>query len=61
MQVQDALASGCARGRMGAVSFVQRFGSIGSGEEDTVSDVIVGNTFGHYEEHGGWIREALGR
>ena len=34
---------------------------IGSGDEDTVSDVIAGNTFGHYEEHGGWIREALGR
>ena len=35
--------------------------SLGSGDEDRVSDVVAGNSFGHYEEHAGWIREALGR
>jgi hypothetical protein len=34
---------------------------LGAGAEDKVSDLIEGNTFGHYEEHAGWIREQLGR
>jgi len=34
---------------------------LGAGAEDTVRDLIEDNTFGHYEEHAGWIREQLGR
>jgi hypothetical protein len=34
---------------------------LGSSAEDTVADLIEGNTFAHYEEHAGWMREALGR
>ena len=34
---------------------------IGSGAEDTVADLIAGNTYGHYEEHTGWMREALSK
>jgi hypothetical protein len=32
---------------------------IGSGAEDTVAELIAGNTYGHYEEHAGWMRESL--
>lgn len=31
------------------------------GDDDTVADMIAGNTYGHYEEHAGWMREGLGR
>jgi hypothetical protein len=34
---------------------------MGAGADDPVSDLIVGNTYEHYEEHAGWIREKLGR
>jgi hypothetical protein len=34
---------------------------LGAGAEDTVRDLIQNNTYGHYEEHAGWIREKLGR
>ena len=34
---------------------------LGAGADDTVRDLIEGNTVGHYEEHAGWIREKLGR
>ena len=34
---------------------------MGAGADDPVSDLIVGNTYEHYDEHAGWIREKLGR
>ena len=34
---------------------------LGASADDTVRDLIEGNTVGHYEEHAGWIREKLGR
>jgi hypothetical protein len=34
---------------------------LGSSAEDTVADLIAGNTYGHYEEHAVWMREGLGR
>jgi hypothetical protein len=35
--------------------------ALGAGETDTVRDLIASNTYEHYEEHAGWIREKLGR
>ena len=34
---------------------------MGAGADDPVSDLIIGNTYEHYDEHAGWIREKLGR
>jgi hypothetical protein len=34
---------------------------LGAGETDTVRDLIAGNTYEHFDEHAGWIREKLGR
>jgi len=34
---------------------------LGAGETDTVRDLIAANTYEHYDEHAGWIREKLGR
>jgi hypothetical protein len=34
---------------------------LGAGADDKVIDLIEGNTYAHYEEHAGWIREGLGR
>lgn len=34
---------------------------LGAGETDTVRDLIAANTYEHYDEHSGWIREKLGR